>query len=107
MRRGLKGLPIFRPDRKHLDRRLQELGFSRTRTVLILYGLSSVFLLMAFGVFWSQGRWVPILFGLVCLVLILSAQSFNFSRDWFAVGRVPDNSPELRKQTHYALVLAR
>ena len=106
LRRGMKGLPIFRPDRKHLHHRLQQVGFSRTRTVLILYGISSVFLLMAFGVFWSQGRWVPILFGFLCLTLILSARSFNFSRDWFAIGRVIENSLEVRKETHYALALA-
>jgi UDP-GlcNAc:undecaprenyl-phosphate GlcNAc-1-phosphate transferase len=107
LRRGMRGLPIFRPDRKHLHHRLQEIGFSRTRTVLILYGISSVFLLMAFGVFWSQGRWVPILFGCLCLILLLSARSFNFSRDWFAVGRVLENSLELRKETQYALALGR
>jgi len=106
LRRGLKGLPIFRPDQKHLHHRLQRVGFSRTRTVLILYGLSSVFLMMAFGVFWSQGRWVPILFGFLCLTLILSARSFNFSRDWFAIGRVLENSLEIRKETHYALALS-
>jgi UDP-GlcNAc:undecaprenyl-phosphate GlcNAc-1-phosphate transferase len=106
LRRGLKGLPIFRPDRKHLHHQLQQGGFSRTRTVLILYGISSVFLLMAFGVFWSQGRWVPILFGFLCLTLVLSARSFDFSRDWFAVGRVLENSLEVRKETHYALALA-
>jgi len=107
LRRAIRGLPIFRPDRKHLHHKLQEIGFSRTRTVLILYGISSVFLLMAFGVFWSQGRWVPILFGFLCLVLVLSARSFNFSRDWFALGRVLENSLELRKETHYALALGR
>ncbi len=56
VRRGLKGLPIFRPDRQHLHHRLQAMGWSRTRTVMILYAISLVFLLMAFGVFWSQGR---------------------------------------------------
>ena len=107
LRRGLKGLPLFRPDRRHIHHRLQELGMSRTRVVLVLYGLSSVFLLMAFGVFWSQGKWVPILFGFMCLTLLLSARTFNFSRDWFAVGRVLENSAELRKETYYALALAR
>jgi UDP-GlcNAc:undecaprenyl-phosphate GlcNAc-1-phosphate transferase len=106
LRRGLKGLPLFRPDRKHIHHKLQDLGLSRTRTVLILYGFSLVFLLLAFGVFWSQGRLVPILFGFLCLILMLSARSFKFSRDWFAVGRVLENSLELRKQTHYALALA-
>src|SRR5206468_9154000 len=33
IRRGLKGLPIFRPDKKHIHHRLLEVGFSRTRTV--------------------------------------------------------------------------
>ena len=107
LRRGLKGLPIFRADRSHLHHRLLQAGLSRTRVVLIFYGLSSVCLLMAFGVFWSQGRWVPILFGFLCLVLLLTARSFNFSRDWFAVGRVLENSLELRKETHYALALTR
>lgn len=107
VRRGLKGLPVFRPDRQHLHHRLQELGLSRTRTVMILYGVSLVFLLMAFGVFWSQGRWVPILFGFLCLMLILSAQAFRFSRDWFAVGRMLEISMELRRETAYALALGR
>lgn len=107
LRRGLKGLPIFRPDRKHIHHRLQEVGLSGARTVLILYGISLVFLLMAFGVFWSQGRWVPILFGFLCLTLILSARSFNFSRDWFAIGKVLENSLEVRKETYYALALSR
>ena len=107
LRRGLRGLPLFRPDRRHLHHKLMQIGLSRTRTVLILYGISSVFLLMAFGVFWSQGKWVPILFGFMCLTLLLSARTFNFSRDWFAVGRVLENSLELRKETHYALALGR
>jgi UDP-GlcNAc:undecaprenyl-phosphate GlcNAc-1-phosphate transferase len=107
LRRGFQGLPLFRPDRLHIHHRLQDLGMSRTRTVLVLYGISSIFLLMAFGVFWSQGRWVPILFGFMCLTLLLSARTFNFSRDWFAVGRVLENSAELRKETHYALALGR
>jgi hypothetical protein len=50
---------------------------------------------------------VPILFGFMCLTLLLSARTFNFSRDWFAVGRVLENSAELRKETYYALALAR
>jgi hypothetical protein len=50
---------------------------------------------------------VPILFGLLCLTLIVSAQAFHFSRDWFAVGRVLEDSMELRKETSYALALGR
>jgi hypothetical protein len=57
------------------------------------------------GVFVSKGRWLPISFGLGCTVLLLSARSFSFSREWFAVGRVLGNSLELRKQARYALCM--
>ena len=107
LRRGFKGLPIFRPDRKHLHHRLQSAGFSRKETVMMLYGLCSVCLALALVAYWSQGRWVPLLFGVLCLGLVLLARRFSFSREWFAVGRVLGNTLELRKQTEYALALAR
>jgi UDP-GlcNAc:undecaprenyl-phosphate GlcNAc-1-phosphate transferase len=47
LRRGLKGLPLFRPDRNHLHHRLISVGFSSTRAVLTLYGLSLAFLLLS------------------------------------------------------------
>ncbi len=37
VRRGLKGLPVFRPDRRHLHHRLAEIGYSRRKVVLIVY----------------------------------------------------------------------
>jgi UDP-GlcNAc:undecaprenyl-phosphate GlcNAc-1-phosphate transferase len=107
VRRGIHGVPIFRPDRRHLHHRLAETGWSRTRIVLMFYGCSLFFLLLAFLVLMSQGRWVPLLFGVLCVVLLVSARSFSFSREWFAIGRVLGNSLETRKQTRYALTLGR
>lgn len=106
-RRAIKGLPIFRPDRKHLHHRLVEMGFTRTRAVLILYSLSLVFLVLAFGVFWSQGKLLPILFGFMCLTWLASARSFSFNRDWLALARLVGNSRGIRKETRYALALSR
>jgi len=105
LRRGLKGLPIFRPDRKHIHHHLVESGLSRRRAVLTLYALSLLFLLMAFGLFWAQGRLMPILFGVVFLALAVSARSFGFVQDWLAVGKVVGNSLQMRKETRYALAL--
>src|SRR5438552_3129152 len=53
IRRGLHGLPIFRPDRKHIHHRLLEMGLSRRKVVLSLYALTLVFLLMGFLAFVS------------------------------------------------------
>lgn len=107
LRRGLKGMPIFRPDKNHLHHRLLAIGFTHTQAVLIFYGISLLFLLMSLGVLWSQGRWLPILFGFLCLTFIISARVFEFSRAWFSVGRVLGNSLEMRNESQYALALSR
>jgi UDP-GlcNAc:undecaprenyl-phosphate GlcNAc-1-phosphate transferase len=105
LRRGLKGLPLFRPDKKHLHHKLMGEGFSRRSTVLLLYGFSVVCLLMAFGVFWSRGRWLPIFLGLICLLVLLAASRLSFARDWFALGRLLGTTLEVRKAAQYALAL--
>lgn len=106
LRRGLQGLPIFRPDRRHIHHRLMASGISKVKAVVILYAISLIFLVLAFCVFWSQARLVPFLFGAMCLVLLVAAGSIDFSRDWFSLGRVVGNSLEMRKETRYALILS-
>ncbi|RAP73957.1 glycosyltransferase family 4 protein [Paenibacillus montanisoli] len=43
VRRWVNKKPIFAPDKGHLHHCLRELGFSHRRTVLIIYGIASVF----------------------------------------------------------------
>ena len=105
LRRGLKGLPIFRPDRKHIHHRLVEFGFTRRGAVLALYGLSLAFSLLAFVVFWSRGQLAPILFGAMFLIFFVSARLCGFVKDWNAVGKELGVSLRLRKETRYALAL--
>jgi UDP-GlcNAc:undecaprenyl-phosphate GlcNAc-1-phosphate transferase len=105
LRRGLRGLPIFRPDRRHIHHRLLEMGFSRRKAVLSLYGITVLFLLMGFLVFVSRGEMAPVLLGVTLLILLLCAGKLNFSREWFAVGRVLGNSLEMRQEIQYALSL--
>jgi len=107
LRRGLKGLPLFRPDRRHIHHRLLEAGLTRTQVVVGLYVVSLIFLLMGFMVFWTKGRMAPILFGVLCLILAIATRIVKFSREWWAVGRVLGKSLEMRKTTQYALTLSR
>ncbi len=105
IRRGLKGLPIFRPDRRHIHHRLLQSGHSRRRAVLTLYGVSLVFLVMAFAAFWSRGLLIPILFGSVFLLLLVVAPSLGLIRNWLTVGTAVGNSIEMRREVQYALLL--
>ena len=105
LRRGLQGLPVFRPDRRHIHHRLMETGVPQRKIVIGIYAFTALFLAMGFAVFWSKGMWIPNLLGLALLVVLLLAGRLNFSREWFAVGRVLGNSLEMRQEVQYALSL--
>ena len=105
LRRGLRGLPIFRPDRRHIHHRLLESGFSRRKVVLSLYAVTLVFLLLGLLAFASGGQLIPVALGISVLILLLCAGKLNFSREWFAVGRVLGNSLHMRQEIQYALSL--
>lgn len=107
IRRGIKGLPLFRPDRRHIHHRLRDFGFSHRRTVLTLYAISLVFLAMGFVICFSKGQLIPVMFGLGFIVVMLSVRSFGFIGDWFSIGTVLGNSLQLRKESRYALTLSR
>ena len=105
-RRALKGLPVFRPDRRHIHHRLVEFGFSHRRTLLTLYVMSTLFLLMAFGVFWSQGRLVPLFLGLSFLVVIYIAHSFRLVSTKYSVSTLWRDMRNIRRETRYTMLLA-
>ncbi|NGO40176.1 undecaprenyl/decaprenyl-phosphate alpha-N-acetylglucosaminyl 1-phosphate transferase [Limisphaera ngatamarikiensis] len=105
LRRGLKGLPLFRPDRQHIHHKLLGEGLNQRQTVLVLYGFSLLALLMAFGVFWVGERSAPLFLGVLALVVILAASRFQFAREWFALGRFLGATLEVRKAARYALAL--
>jgi UDP-GlcNAc:undecaprenyl-phosphate GlcNAc-1-phosphate transferase len=107
LRRGLRGLPIFRADRKHIHHHLITLGISHERTVLNLYTVSLLCLFLAFGVFYLQGRMLPLYSGLLFLVLLVAGHLSSFTKDWFRVSSQMGKLLALRKETQYALVLSR
>ena len=107
LRRGLRGLPIFRPDRGHLHHRLLGMGLSRRKVLLGLYAVTSVFLVMGFAAYWSRGNLIPVLLGMGAIIVLLCAGGLSFSRSWFAVGQVVGHSLEMRREVEYALALTR
>ncbi len=107
MRRGLRGLPLFRPDRKHIHHRLITLGISHERAVLNLYTVSLLCLILAISVCYVQARWLPIFAGLLFLLLLIAGHYSGLTRDWFKVGSHLGKALALRKDTRYAMILSR
>ena len=107
LRRGLQGLPLFRADRRHLHHKMLDSGLSRRAVALGLYAFTAFFLGLGFVVFWGRGAFLPLALGGSVLAVLLAAGRLNFTREWFAVGRVLENSLKMRAQIHYALAQTR
>jgi hypothetical protein len=105
LRRGLRGLPLFRPDRSHIHHHLLDMGLSRRSAVLGMYCFTLIFLVLGFAAFGLQNRWLPVLAGAGILVILLAAGKLSFSREWFAVGHMVGNSLRMREEITYTLSL--
>jgi UDP-GlcNAc:undecaprenyl-phosphate GlcNAc-1-phosphate transferase len=106
-RRGLRGLPLFRADRKHLHHRLLAVGYSRRKLVISAHALTFVFLLMGLAAFWSKGEWVPILTLAAILLLLICGFACGLTQQWDTLHRLVLGSLRIRRRVKYALSLAR
>lgn len=107
LRRGLRGLPVFRPDRKHIHHRLLAMGHSRKTVVLGLYAFTAFFLLLGLATFCLHGQYFPVIAGIALATVLVLAGKLSFSREWFSIGRVVGNSLMARQDVHYAMCLCR
>ena len=103
LRRGLRGLPLFRPDRGHIHHLLIKTGLSRKHAVLVLYGISLISLIGGLIVFVENGRHLPVFFGFAFVVLIFVLRGQNVSTNSFLVFLT--DSLQSRKEVRNALYL--
>ena len=79
VRRGIQGLPLFRPDKEHIHHQLMRKGLSHKNTVLILYGLSLLALFGGILIFSNQGRYFPIFVGFAMVIVIFAFRFYGNS----------------------------
>jgi hypothetical protein len=71
------------------------------------YAFTAFFLVLGLVVFWSRSHYFALLLGGATLAILLMASRFGFSREWFALARVLENSLGARAEIQYALAHAR
>lgn len=103
LRRGLAGLPIFRPDQGHIHHRIMKRGFSRQKTVMLLYVVSLIALLGGLLAFANQGRYLPIFFGFAFVVVLFALRSQRITPSGIRGALV--ESSGMRQDTRNALYL--
>ena len=103
LRRGLRGLPLFRPDQGHIHHRLIRSGFSRRKTVLVLYGCTLVAVVGGLMLYAERGRYLPIFLGFTFVIVLYVLRGQNVSaasiQGFFA------DSVQARQDTRNALNL--
>lgn len=78
-RRGVSGLPLFRPDRGHIHHLLIKAGLSRRRTVLALYAISLFALIGGLFALIEDGRHLPVFLGFAFVVVLFVLRGQNIS----------------------------
>lgn len=103
LRRGIQGLPIFRPDQGHIHHRLIRAGLSRQKTVLFLYAISLFALVGGLLAFVYQGRFLPIFLGFAVVIILFILKGQKISTG--LVRNVLTESLQARQDTRNALYL--
>jgi UDP-GlcNAc:undecaprenyl-phosphate GlcNAc-1-phosphate transferase len=106
VRRGVRGFPLFHADDEHIHHRLSDLGFSKRRVILGVYGICVVLSLIALSIIWSQGRTIPIAIGAVFLLAIFALRYLQYVRSFSNVGDQIERLFARRRTVRYALLQA-
>lgn len=105
IRRGARGLPLFRPDKKHLHHRLAQFGLSPKRAVTLLYALSLLFVLLGLSIFWTSGQMLPPVISFAVLIGLVGLRSMARLERWIEVRHLFGSMLHIRRETRYALAL--
>jgi UDP-GlcNAc:undecaprenyl-phosphate GlcNAc-1-phosphate transferase len=107
LRRALNGLPLFRPDQRHLHHRLLQSGISRQSVTLGAYVFTAYFLGLGLLAFCWSGQYLALAFGGAMAAVLLLAFRFRFSREWFNISSVLGNALRARAEINYAMAHSR
>ena len=106
MRRALRGFPLFHADDEHIHHRLENLGFSKRRIVLGMYGICVVLSVVGLSIVWSQGRTIPIAIGFIFLLAMFALRYLHLIRSWDDLLRRIERLVGRRRVVRYALLQA-
>jgi UDP-GlcNAc:undecaprenyl-phosphate GlcNAc-1-phosphate transferase len=102
-RRGIRGLPIFRPDQGHIHHRLIRSGLSRQKTVFFLYAISLFALIGGLLAFSWQGRYLPIFLGFAFVIILFTLRGQHITSS--KIKGILTDAVRTRQDTRNALYL--
>jgi len=85
---------------------LENLGFSKRRIVLAMYGVCVVLSMVGLSIIWSQGRTIPIAIGVVFLLAIFAIKYLQYVKTFSDIGAQVERVLGRRRTVQYALLQA-
>jgi len=104
LRRGIRGVPLFRGDSEHIHHRLLGLGYSKNSALLVMYGVCAILSVIALSVFLSKGFTLPIAGAAIVLFALFAARYLGYVSDWKKLRQQIGNALNRRKEVQYSLL---
>jgi UDP-GlcNAc:undecaprenyl-phosphate/decaprenyl-phosphate GlcNAc-1-phosphate transferase len=107
IRRGLRGVPIFKADAEHIHHRLILLGFSKARALIAMYSVCLALSLIGISILMSKGRALPIAATALFLLTLLAARYLGYVKSWKHLRLQLRGVLERRRKMQYAIAYSR
>ncbi len=105
LRRGARGLPLFRADAEHIHHRLLVLGFSKSTALIAMYAVCVVLSLIGVSIFWSKGQTLPIAGAFFFILTLVAARYLGYIGNWSQLRTQWRRAMDRRKDVQYAHLL--
>ncbi|CAN5477105.1 hypothetical protein BH23VER1_BH23VER1_27670 [soil metagenome] len=105
VRRGIRGMPLFRADADHIHHRMLSLGFSKGTAVIALYAVCAALSLVGLSLFWTRGLSLPIAAGTVFLLALLGARYLGYVKTFRDLRNQVSRAFQHRSEIQYATLL--
>ena len=104
-RRLVRGVPLFRADRRHIHHRLQEQGLEPIQTLMVLYTVSVCFLAGGFVVMWTRGQLIPLVLTLLSVLALLFLHQLSRTEQGIPLRERFSQSATIRREIRNAEIL--
>ncbi|MEZ5299052.1 MAG: MraY family glycosyltransferase [Verrucomicrobiales bacterium] len=103
IRRGLRGMPLFRGDAEHIHHRLVSLGFSKNTALITMYAVCALLSLIGLSILWSKGLTLPIAGAAFFILALVGARYLGYVKSWAQFRKQVRIALARRQDTQYAM----
>jgi UDP-GlcNAc:undecaprenyl-phosphate GlcNAc-1-phosphate transferase len=102
IRRGIRGIPLFKADAEHIHHRLLGMGYSKHSALLVMYAACAALAAIGLSVFLSRGFTLPIAGAAIVIFTLFTARYLGYVSDWSKFKQQVKNAIKRRQDVQYA-----